>query len=176
MTLAPALTPLAPALPFQADEGSIEMTLAPALSPLRPALPFQGDSTGKEPPEQTLDEDSAAVERAQLGAILPFGSIVDGNTPITGATQVWDARSIRLPGADSARLTARLTISQHAALCADLAARPSASEEIFARYGLSDLAARGAEDGEWRKRLGSDPGLYRQWKAVYDMRLAQVRR
>jgi hypothetical protein len=60
-----------------------------------------------------------------------------------------------------------LTLEQYAALCAELAVFPAASESIFQRYGLTDEDRRSAVDAAWKARLVHQPSRYREWQELY---------
>jgi hypothetical protein len=60
-----------------------------------------------------------------------------------------------------------LTLDAYAALCAELAARPTDADAIFAAHGLADPRKRHAVDAAWRAHLAHDSAAYARWQDRY---------
>lgn len=100
----------------------------------------------------------AAPPGAPAGAALP-GAPAAAAPPVPpgGAAQPADGQSA----------AARLTLEQYAALCAELAAAPQATDAVFTRYGLVSSRDRSEADLSWRERLRHNPVEYRLWQEHY---------
>ena len=105
-----------------------------------------------------------------LAPILPFG--LPQSPGATHASLVSDAPTLA-PGPTAQSSTAMsggatdpLTLAQYAALCAELAAFPAATEETFRRYGLASRDDRSRIDQAWQERLRQNPSEYQTWQAL----------
>ena len=76
------------------------------------------------------------------------------------------------PPADPQGPPGRLTLEQYAALCAELAASPQATDAVFTRYGLVSSDDRSQVDLSWRERLRRNPVEYKLWQDHYQRYLA----
>ena len=76
------------------------------------------------------------------------------------------------PPADPQGPPGRLTLEQYAALCAELAASPQATDAVFTRYGLVSGDDRSQVDLSWRERLRRNPVEYKLWQDHYQRYLA----
>ncbi len=65
------------------------------------------------------------------------------------------------------------SVERYAALCAALAAEPTAAEATFSEYGLSNPALRATVDRQMQARLARDPAAMEQWRAAYARHGAQ---
>lgn len=163
--------------------GTIEASSLPIP---RHALPF-----GPPVPEEAEPEAAATVVRTALPiphAAQPFAP--NGGSPevtaklpslpIPRGESDGTTASVALPGPRTAppyveeRLEG-LTLTEYATLCADLAARPSEAEALFASRGLADVSRRRTVDAAWRANLASDRAAHERWQEIYRRRSAAHR-
>lgn len=65
-----------------------------------------------------------------------------------------------------------LSLEQYAALCAELAASPTNTDAVFARYNLATQRERLEVDLAWRDRLRQNHAEYHKWHELYQRYLA----
>lgn len=161
-------------------DSTIDETAPPQRSPLRGALPFgpprpdvpAAPRPGPRVQQAPSGEETAPPMRSPLAAALPFRRAKP--TASTMAIAMPTAEDLRrLAGARSGPPSAPLqgpkglSLEQYAALCAELAVFPDASEVTFVRYGLGDLGERSAADIAWQERLRADPAQMQRWQSLY---------
>ncbi|XXX80851.1 hypothetical protein WMF30_19025 [Sorangium sp. So ce134] len=142
-----------------------------ALAARVPALPFARVEPAAAPPGP---EAPARPGRAwaAVTVALPAGPPLPAS-PLPFSPGARDApRQAACPDADAGRAAAgapelRLTLAQHASLCAELAVSPGAAEAIYARYGLESREERAAVDAAWRRRLADAPAERAAWQELY---------
>lgn len=136
------------------------------------ALPFQSRSQGApSPPQPTNAPGAAPPARPPEG---PRGTwttpaAVEPSPPSTPSSSRSAPTSTPSPtsGPPTSAKTRGLSIEQYASLCAELAAYPAQSEQVFLRYHLLSAQDRAAADSEWRARLAKDPAEYKKWHELY---------
>jgi hypothetical protein len=106
---------------------------------------------------------------------LPAG---EGSMPVpapTSATPVVSTPSyLRADVVRAVPEPARLSLDQHAMLCAELAAAPARREEIFVRYGLVEQPVRDAVDLAFREQIHASSEVRRAWQSRYESHYAVV--
>jgi len=167
----------------------LERTADEVISPFHAkALPFQSRSQGApSPPQPTNAPGAAPPARPPEG---PRGTwttptAVEPSPPSTPSSSRSAPTSTPSPASSSApgstagpqasAKTRGLSIEQYASLCAELAAYPAQSEQVFLRYHLLSAQDRAAADIEWRARLAKDPAEYKRWHELYWQYCAYLR-
>jgi hypothetical protein len=111
------------------------------------------------PPRPTGEAMTEEVDASVFRAALPF-SRRDGRgapSPATGASH--------LP----------LSLEQHAALSAELHARPELAEQAYRRHGLAAPSARQPADAAMKAYLAARPDELSRWRGLYAAALARLR-
>ncbi|MBL8718593.1 MAG: hypothetical protein JNL79_21610, partial [Myxococcales bacterium] len=73
-------------------------------------------------------------------------------------------------------LEPELDLEQYAALCAELHAGVHPEEEVFARYGLADPAAREATSTSFQRRFAEEPLALERYRSLYHLATLVYRR
>lgn len=188
--LAPSPLPFAPIapspLPFAPIPTAPQAPIAPidAVLPFRPAPPspvsrplstvpsIGTDAPPRDPPDlapqpappSITAPPSSGPITASSPFLRPSGSVLPFRPP--------SPPEVASP-APAPPLGVDLSLEQYAALCAELAAAPQASEATFQRYGLTSAQQRVSLDLAWRERLQRNPEEYRRWQDLH--RRAQER-
>jgi hypothetical protein len=135
--------PRAPVVPFSAGPAPLDpkQDVPTSTAPLPPTPPVErrasAPPSGRRPPPLI---DQTADIFANPAPALPFSNDKTGFEP-------------------------RLTVEQHATLCAEIAHQPQRKDEIFARYKLS-AEDKAAEDGYWHERMASDANARATWMST----------
>lgn len=138
--------PRAPGSPRAGEDAGERMLDAPP-SASKAATPF------KTPTRK--DRGTAAIPAIPPGdPKLPFNGSAAGIPPAPAPTVV-------------------LTLEQHAALTAELAVFHDNTAAVFAKYGLSDVRQRLAENQTWRERLRRNSHESSQWQKLYERHFAR---
>ncbi len=113
---------------------------------------------------------SSAVSASHATAPEPHGTEADGSAPEPRGPEAADSalpfrRSV--PSERSSAAASDMPVAAYAAILALGARAPTVAAAIYARFGVTDDAARAESERSWRARFEVDPGLYELLFAVY---------
>lgn len=146
-------------LPFSAAEGprayGETVTLDPALV-ARAAMPFGGE--GHRKAEQGRPKGEAPSEARGAAPSTPLAS-----PPISAPERAGSPAGRPVPGPES---PPRLSLLEHAALCAEIALRPATEGDVLSRAGL-DAASKTALDAYFQGLRAESPLADAAWTKAY---------
>jgi hypothetical protein len=179
------LRPVAPAAPRPTGDAEAvpePPTAVPSMMAGLPAPAAERDA----PVPMRVAPHAAASENADATVVdgaLPLAGLAAQNAPevtlAPGASERFDPfaallaqNQVHLPDAETVAppdpsLSEEMTLVHYAALVAELELNPDREEDVFAKYGLSDLQRRSRIDAAWRERLETRTNTYAEWRQLY---------
>jgi hypothetical protein len=154
------------------QDATATMTLSLAQFIPKPALPFL-DATDSE--KHGLQGAESADDPATTMFLIPGTIVTEPALPFQTAQKPAHEMTENVVEAEFQNSVSELSLEEHAALCARLAASRGDSELIFAQYGLSSPDVRRTVDALWKKRLETDSALYEKWQRSYRIFEARLR-